>query len=308
MLNKPKFWDYKKFSIFPYFFYPFSILLNLLNTIKFNYFKKKKFDIPIVLVGNIYLGGTGKTPLCIEIYNILKNLNVNPAFVKKYYAKFQDETRLLEKFGKVFSNKKRAEAIKLLINDKFQIAILDDGFQDPNIISDLSIVCFNEKQWIGNGFVIPSGPLREKLVSLKRCDLVFINGKRNFEIEKIIYKFNSEVKIFYTEYKTTNLYNIKNKKVVAFAGIGNSQNFFDLIEKNNIEMVKTFNYPDHYNFNKKDILKLKDIAKKMNAFLVTTEKDYLRISSEERENIIFLGINLEINNKENFINELKKII
>ena len=73
-------------------------------------------------------------------------------------------------------------------------------------------------------------------------------------------------------------------------------------------MVKTFNYPDHYNFNKKDILKLKDIAKKMNAFLVTTEKDYLRISSQERENIIFLGINLEINNKENFINELKKII
>ena len=226
---KPRFWNRGKFSVWPYVFYPFSVVVNLINLIKFKYSKVEKFNIPIILIGNIYLGGTGKTPLCIEIFQILKSLNINAAFAKKYYEKFSDENRLLENTGRVFSNKKRSEAIKLLIDSKFEVAILDDGFQDPTIKSDISIVCFNEKLWIGNGFLIPSGPLRENLSALKRCNYVFINGDKNLEIEKIISKFNPKIKIFYTRYKLINLDNIKNKKVLAFAGIGIHTNFFDLL-------------------------------------------------------------------------------
>ncbi len=80
---KPKFWDSRKFSVWPYFFFPFTLIINLINLLKFKYSKKEKFDIPIILVGNIYLGGTGKTPLCIEIFQILKSLKLNPAFIKK---------------------------------------------------------------------------------------------------------------------------------------------------------------------------------------------------------------------------------
>ena len=136
------------------------------------------------------------------------------------------------------------------------MAILDDGFQDPGIKSDISIVCFNEKQWIGNGFVIPSGPLREKLTALKRCNYVFINGNQNLESEKILKKFNPEIKIFYTQYKLTNLDDIINKKVLAFAGIGNPENFFDLLKNNNIEIIETLKFPDHYNFKKIHITNL----------------------------------------------------
>ena len=107
---KPKFWDSKKFSFWPYFFFPFTLVVNLINLLKFKYLKKEKFDIPIILVGNIYLGGTGKTPLCIEIFQILRSLKLNPAFVKKHHEKYADETKLLENIGKVFSNKQRSEA------------------------------------------------------------------------------------------------------------------------------------------------------------------------------------------------------
>jgi tetraacyldisaccharide 4'-kinase len=305
---KPKFWDSKEFSVWPYFFFPFTLIINLINLLKFKYSKKEKFDIPIILVGNIYLGGTGKTPLCLEIFRILKSLKLNPAFIKKNHGKYADETKLLENIGKVFSNKQRSEAVKSLISNNFNVAIFDDGFQDPGIKSDISIICFNEKQWIGNSFVIPSGPLREKLSALKRCNYVFINGNQNFEFEKTVNKFNPEIKVFYTQYKPTNLDDVINRKVLAFAGIGNPENFFDLLKNNNIEIIETLKFPDHYNFNKADIANLNKRARELNACLVTTEKDYLRLSNEDKKNIKYLKFELLIDKKEKFINELKKII
>ena len=305
---KPKFWDSREFSVWPYFFFPFTLIINLINLLKFKYSKKEKFDIPIILVGNIYLGGTGKTPLCIEIFQILRSLKLNPAFVKKHHEKYADETKLLENIGKVFSNKQRSEAVKSLISNNFKVAIFDDGFQDPGVKSDISIICFNEKQWIGNGFVIPSGPLREKLNALKRCNYVFINGNQNLEFEKIINKFNPEIKVFYTQYKPTNLDDIINRKVLAFAGIGNPENFFDLLINNNIEIIETLKFPDHYNLKKIDITNLNKRAEELDACLLTTEKDYFRLSNEDKKNIKYLKLELLIDKKEDFINELKKII
>ena len=305
---KPRFWDSKKFSVWPYVFFPFSVIINLINLLKFKYSKKEKFSIPIISVGNIYLGGTGKTPLCIEIFQILRSLKINAAFAKKYYEKFSDERKLLENTGKVFSNKQRSEAVKSLVSSNFKVAILDDGFQDPSVKSDISIICFNEKQWIGNGFVIPSGPLREKLNALKRCNYVFINGNQNLEFEKTINKFNPEIKVFYTQYKLASLDDIINRKVLAFAGIGNPENFFDLLKNNNIEIAEVLNFPDHYNFKKIDILNLNKKAKELNACLVTTEKDYFRLNNEDKKNIKYLKFELLIDKKEEFINELKKII
>ena len=305
---KPKFWDSRKFSFWPYFFFPFALIINLINLLKFKYSKKEKFDIPIILVGNIYLGGTGKTPLCIEIFQILRSLKLNPAFVKKHHEKYADETKLLENIGKVFSNKQRSEAVKSLISNNFKVAIFDDGFQDPGVKSDISIICFNEKQWIGNGFVIPSGPLREKLNALKRCNCVFINGNQNLEFEKTINKFNPEIKIFYTQYKLTNLNDMINRKVIAFAGIGNPENFFDLLKNNNIEIIETLKFPDHYNFKKIDITNLNKRARELDACLVTTEKDYFRLTNEDKKNIKYIKLELLIDKKEEFINELKKII
>jgi len=305
---KPKFWDSRKFSIWPFVLLPFSVLIGFYNFLKFKKKNLKKFNIPIICVGNIYLGGTGKTPLCIEIYKILKNLKRKPAFVKKFYKEIIDEKKILESVGHVFFEKNRSESLELLEKENFDIAVLDDGFQDTSFQSNLSILCFNQKQWIGNGFLIPSGPLRENLQSLKRCHCVVINGEKDLEIEKKILQYNSNVKIFYSNYNIVGIQNLDDKKIYAFSGIGNPSNFFDILKNKKLNLIKEKHFPDHYNFSDTEISKLKKEANELNAILVTTEKDYVRIKPEEKKNIACIKVDLNIHNKEEMLQEIKKIL
>ena len=303
---KPKFWDSDKVSFYSVVLYPISILIKVINFTKYLTTRRQKISIPVICVGNIYLGGTGKTPLCSEIYNILKDLNKKPVFIKKLYEGFKDETNLLKKIGPTYEDIKRINALKKAAKDKFDVAILDDGFQDFSIKKNLSIVCFNEKQWIGNGYVIPAGPLREGLTALKRADYVMINGKKNINIEDKIYKNNKLIKIFYSKYTPLNINDFKNQKIICFAGIGNPKNFFDILNENNIDMIDQISFPDHYNYSGKEIDDLIKKAITSNALLLTTEKDYLRIDEKYRKNINYLKIRLKLENE--FINNLKKII
>ena len=192
--KKPEFWDKSELSIWSIILYPFSLLF-LIISLGAKFLKiKKKFPIPIVCVGNIYTGGTGKTPLALEIFKITKSYGKNPAFVKKGYDYLYDEIQMLDKTGKTYSDKNRKEAIKSLISDKHDVAILDDGFQDLSIEKDFSILCFNSRQLIGNGFLIPAGPLRESFNSIKKADCVLINGDRNIVFENKINKINKNIK------------------------------------------------------------------------------------------------------------------
>jgi len=305
---KPKFWDKNQFSLMSILLFPIALLIKLLNIFKRSITKTYQCSIPTVCVGNIYLGGTGKTPLCIEIFSILKDLNMNPAFIRKKYDSFQDEVNLQKQIGPIYQSKKRIEALKEAIQNKANVAILDDGFQDFSINKNLSIVCFNEKQWIGNGLVIPSGPLREDLSALKRANCVIINGEKNIDIESKILNKNKKVKIFYTKYKTQNIDEFKNKKITAFAGIGNPENFFILLKDNNINIVKEMKFPDHYNYSKKELENLINEAKENNTILITTEKDYFRIDENYKKNINYLKIAVDIKNRNQLIEEIKKII
>ena len=305
---KPNFWDNNKVPFFPILLFPISLIIKFLFFLKKQITKKHQFSIPIICVGNIYLGGTGKTPLCIEIFSILKKLNMNPAFIRKDYKAFKDESTLEKNVGPVYENKKRHEALKNAIQNKINIAILDDGFQDFSINKNLSILCFNEKQLIGNGFTIPSGPLRENLISLKRADCVMINGNKNENFEKKIISYNKNIKIFYSNYIAENISEFKNKKVIAFAGIGNPDNFFNLLEKNSIEILNKIKYPDHHNYSEKEIKKLINAAEEKKAILLTTEKDYFRINESSRKNIQYLKIKTNIENKSEFVNFINKII
>ena len=233
---------------------------------------------------------------------------MNPAFIRKKYDSFQDEVNLQKQIGPIYQSKKRVEALKEAIQNKANVAILDDGFQDFSINKNLSVICFNEKQWIGNGLVIPSGPLREDLSALKRANCVIINGKKNIDIENEIFSQNKKIKIFYTKYKPQNINEFKNNKVVAFAGIGNPENFFNLLRDNKINLVEEIKFPDHHKYSENELKNLFDKAKKDSAVLLTTEKDYFRIDESYKQNIKCLKIEVEIENRNQFIEEIKKII
>ena len=133
--------------------------------------------------------------------------------------------------------------------------------------------------------------------------------KRNeYVIEKIILKISTTVKIFYTKYKIQNIDEFKNKKITAFAGIGNPENFFTLLKDNNINVVKEIKFPDHYNYTKNELENIITETKKNSEILVTTEKDFMRIDEDYKKDINYLKISVDIKNRDKFIEEIKKII
>ncbi len=307
-LLKPKFWDEDKISIIAIIFFPISLLIKSLVFLRNIFSLQKKFPIPILCVGNIYLGGTGKTPICVELFNILKDLNKSPCFVRKNYDSQLDEVSLLQSKGDICLGKNRIIALNKLIEKKFDVAILDDGFQDLSIAKSLSVICFNEKQWIGNGLTIPAGPLREDLSALKRANIVIINGKKNIKIEEKILKNNQLIKIFYAEYQANDIIKYKNKKIISFAGIGNPDNFFDLLKINSLNIIEQVSFPDHYNYSNTELEKFMEKAKNESAILLTTEKDYFRINKKYKNFVNYLKIKVQIENKSQFIKEVKKYI
>ena len=299
----PKFW--KKKGFLSYWLLPFSALLQLLIKIKTKFVKKNKFKIPIICVGNIYIGGTGKTPLCLKLNDLLKLNKKKPAVVKKFYKQHHDEFSLMQdKNIDLFINTKRIVGINDAISNNFDVVILDDGFQDDSIYKNLNILCFNDKQLAGNEMTIPSGPLREPLHAIKKCQIVLINGMANEFFEKKIKNINDKASIYYSEYLLSNIDSFKDKNLLAFAGIGNPENFFNLLEKNNLKVEKKVSFPDHYDYSIKELNELINYGEKNNLEIITTEKDYFRIRHHRFKKIKFSKITLEINKKEKFIKEV----
>ena len=186
--------------------------------------------------------------------------------------------------------------------------VLDDGFQDPSFYKDLSIICFNEKQLIGNGRIIPAGPLRESISSLKNVKIVVINGKKNIKFEQKILAISKSIKIYYSKYRPVNAKKFKNYNLIAFAGIGNPKNFFSLLKESKFKVKKTISYPDHYKFSKNELLKIISTAKKNNLKIITTEKDYYRIKHFKLNDIRYLKTKLEIKNKNKLIKNILEYI
>ena len=305
---KPKFWQ-KKNSFLPYVFLPLSIFFQILIFLKKILVKKEKFSIPVICVGNIYLGGTGKTPLCIELVEILKKLNRKTAIIKKFYKNHEDEFRLIEaKKIKLFKETSRAVAVKKAKLEKFDCVVLDDGFQDSTIVKDLSIVCFNGEQLAGNGMTLPSGPLREKLSSIKNSQIVVINGNSNEIFEEQIKSISNNIDIYYSDYLPTNLNQFTDQNLLAFAGIGNPDNFFKLLEVNNLRVAKKISFFFYYNYSIKELNDLVNYSKNNRLKIITTEKDYFRIKHYKISDIQCLNVELEIRDKDKFVREIKKYI
>ena len=300
-LKKPKFWDYKKPNLTAYLLLPIAFTISAINSLIKNS-NKKKYKIKSICIGNIYLGGTGKTSLSIKLNKILTRKNLKSCFVKKYYKNQIDEQKILRNSGKLFLTSKRTDAIQEAENQKYDIAIFDDGLQDKSIDYDLKVVCFNNINWIGNGMIIPSGPLRENINNLKNYDHIFLNGNlENIDyLKREIIKFNSKINIHLATYEPINLNEFKkNEKYLIFSGIGNHQTFVSMVKKNGLEVLKDIEYPDHYSYTKEDIDKIIIEANKLNCKVITTEKDSHRINifNESRIKIIKTELKISDENK-----------
>jgi len=296
-LIKPNFW--RTNNLISYLLLPLNIITNLAIFFKKNQ-KIYSPKINSICVGNIYLGGTGKTPLVMKIDEILKK-KFKTFVIKKYYINQVDEHRLLEKKTRLILPKKRINGIFKIENSKKNIAIFDDGLQDKSIKYTVSIVCFSSCVGVGNGRLLPAGPLRENLIELKNYNAAFINGKKNTYLEKLIKSYNKNLKIIRGKYILKNKRNFDTKSnYLAFCGIGTPENFFELLKDNNIKVKNKLIFPDHYNYSFNDIEKIKELSLKKNLKIITTEKDYVKLNKFKNIGIKIAKISLHIFKKNDF--------
>ena len=297
--KKPNFWDYKKPNFVAYLLSPLSLIVKINNLI-LNIKPKKKFkNIKTICVGNIYVGGTGKTPTVIKLYEIFKNNGFKVSTAKKFYPDQKDESSILKNRSKFISLDSRQKIVQKAIEENCELLIFDDGLQDRQIDYDFKLVCFDNKKWVGNGFIIPSGPMREKIDSLKKYDAVIIKNidkkSDQNEIYRSIKKIDPKIRVFnsFFEIKNKDEFNL-NDKFLIFSGIGNSKSFKDILIDNNFNVIEEIVFTDHFNYKTHDILNLLQVAEERNLKIITTEKDYVKIPKKLREKISFIKIDLKI--------------
>jgi tetraacyldisaccharide 4'-kinase len=307
--KKPKFWDYQYPNLLSYILLPLTfplIINNFLLSLKKN--KNKKLKPKKICIGNIYIGGTAKTPLTIKIYQILNKLDIKAGTIKKFYKRHYDEQKMLSEKTILYCEKNRIHALNKAILDNIDVAVFDDGLQDRSMNYDLKIVCFNSIKWIGNGCLIPAGPLREKINSISKYDVAFINGneKDNSKLRLLLKKYNKHIEIFESNYEAINIkeFNI-NEEYIIFSGIGNPESFKQTLINNNIKIAKEIIFPDHHKYTQKDIDHIRFQARRLNSKILTTEKDYIKIKSSKNNDIKCLKVELDIKNEGKLIDYLK---
>lgn len=256
---------------------------------------------PIICVGNILAGGVGKTPIVRQIASYLSA----PVVMRGYKKTAQtngtgDEALMLSRDGLQVHTGHRKSNIVLLNKQLSESGpiVMDDGFQNPSIKKDVSILVFDEGLGYGNGFLLPAGPLREPKRAIRRADAVIVirSGKPRKK-----FRLPDNIPVFYATNKTVSPYGA-NEKLFAFAGIGYPKKFFGALEN----VVGRKSFPDHYQYTNADIDALRQMAKKRGAKLITTEKDWVRLPENVRDEIDFARLETVI--EPNFYSWLKGAI
>ncbi|MDD5167074.1 MAG: tetraacyldisaccharide 4'-kinase [Candidatus Omnitrophica bacterium] len=325
-------------AIFKFFLLLLSFIYGLIVRVLifFNRLAVCRLDCKVISVGNITLGGTGKTSLVEFITRYLKEKGRKVAVISRGYkrkaATMGDEPYMLsQKLGDVpvLVDPDRRRAAKQA-EEKYgaDTAILDDAFQQWRIKKDLEVVAIDATDPFGNRHLLPRGILREPLSSLKRAD-VFVLTKTNLnpdiqDIKDFLRQVNPQAEIFEAIHKPMDFYNLrepakilktdalKTKSVALFSGIGDPDSFQNLILSLGIDIGLSFEFPDHHNYTKEDLEKIVRGCRNKNIdTLVTTEKDAARLGALQLAayNVQFfvLRIQLEIKDEQRFYNRLLKL-
>ena len=302
MINTPEFW-YKKDLISKFktlLLLPFSIIWILLSLIKRNFAKRYKSHLKVICIGNLSIGGTGKTPFSIQTYKILEILGYKPVFLTRGYRGLTkgpilvnkshnhkdvgDEALLLSKVGTTIVSSNRCIGAKYIENLKknYDVIIMDDGLQNYQLEQDIKLLLIDKKLLFGNGYCVPAGPLRQTIThGLKKIDAIIFTG--DGDIKDINLNFINNIQNFDTKLQIKNTFKTKQNNFLAFCALGNPIKFFNTLKKNNFKIVLTKSFPDHYKYKNKDINTLKEEADNRNLKLITTEKDYVKIDDKENE-------------------------
>jgi tetraacyldisaccharide 4'-kinase len=317
MINSPKFWYRNDWlsKVLALIIYPLSIIWIIISFIKKKVSKTYRSRLKIICVGNLNIGGTGKTPFAIYTYKILKELGFNPVFLTRGYGGKEkgpikvesthqykdvgDEALLLNNIGPTIVSRDRSLGAKFIENHKYNydVILMDDGLQNYQLEKNIKFLLVDKNLKFGNKLCVPAGPLREPINQrLKEIDSIILTGN-NTDQDIGLRKISDYISVFNSSIKIMQSSNIKGNKFLAFCGLGNPDKFYETLEKGGYKVFLTKSFPDHHQYTEEEINHLILKAKNKNLTLITTAKDYVKIIDKKNE-IQVLSIESSFNAKD----------
>jgi tetraacyldisaccharide 4'-kinase len=318
MINFSKFWGTT--NLINLALIPLSYIYNFIYLIYRISKKEKKLNIPVICIGNLTLGGAGKTPVTIKLRQMISKKFENifvltrgyggklrgPKIVTKNskYIEVGDESLIHCLYGKTCVSKNKISGAELCVLSKAEIILMDDGLQSIDIKRNLRIVVIDGQYEFGNNLLFPAGPLRQSIFSSYfSTDIAIVIGDFREEfIKSLRYK-----NIFFAT-KKINI-KCKNKNLYAFSGLGNNLNFYNSLKKENgYKILKFKEYKDHHPYKDLEIKSMISEAKKLNLQLVCTEKDYIKINKKFRGRIYPIKMEIKFLDEKKIYNKILQIL
>ena len=306
-LPTPEFWYSDPNETVAFVLRPLGWLYAMVGRVRRALASPFRAQVPVICVGNLTAGGTGKTPLALAIGEKLAGRGLKVAYLSRGYganvpgamvvdarqdtaSDVGDEPLLLARHAMTIVSPDRPAGVRLAVSRGAQVIVMDDGFQNPSLAKDLSFVVVDSLKGFGNGCVIPAGPLREPVEEgLQRATALVLMGRGNAAVPDTKPVLRAELVPLEGEAAR-----LADKPVVAFAGIGQPQKFFDTLEACGARVKAMKGFADHHVFSDLDIEGLRNTARLQNATLITTEKDWMRLPAAVRAEVDVLRVSVRL--------------
>ncbi len=292
-LRTPKFW-YERNSVWGRVLRPVSKIYELLFNTKYGSIVPSKINVPVVSVNSVMLSGAGKTPTVKFIFDVLKKNAFNPHILTRGYGGYiknvirvdpnlhsylqvGDEALVSAQFAPTWIGRHHFKSAQAAVFGGAEALVVDNGFYCKTLVKDFNILVIDENQRFGNEQLLPAGPLVETVSNgIKTSDAILIIGEKSDELETKI-RLVKDVPIFYAKLTVSTPVVIKNNKVLGFCGLGYPKKFKQTLEHCKYDIVDFVTFSDHHPYTITEIQRLIEKASSVNATLITTLKDYVKI-------------------------------